>query len=268
VAARDAGFVDVALASDGRFEPDPQAIYDRWDEFRDWAYEAGLGDGVQVAAEELGPPVPRPRQVFAAALNYCSPGSAGAAPEVPVVFTKYPSCLVGPVADVALPSALVDYEVELVVVIGRPAAAVAERDAWDHVAGVTVGQDLIDRELVSRDPTGQLCLPKSFPGFGPTGPWVLSADEPFVRGELELEAILSGERVQHDTTAAMIFSVAELIARISAVCPLLAGDLLFSGTPSGIGISRDPPRYLRDGDVLVSRIGGIGEITQRFHARP
>ncbi len=170
--------MDLALASGGRFDHDPQAIYDRWQEFLDWGRQAGLSDGEAVAAEDLGPPVPRPRQVFAAALNYRAPGSAGAAPDVPVVFTKYPACLVGPVADVELPSALVDYEVELVVVIGRPAVAVAERDAWDHVAGVTVGQDLIDRELVSRDPTGQLCLPKSFPGFGPTGPWVLTADEP------------------------------------------------------------------------------------------
>jgi 2,4-diketo-3-deoxy-L-fuconate hydrolase len=88
-----------------------------------------------------------------------------------------------------------------------------------------------------------------------------------VRGELELECVLSGERVQHDTTAAMIFSTAQLIAQISAVCLLLPGDLLFTGTPSGIGMSREPPRYLRDGDVMISRIAGVGEIVQRFHGR-
>jgi 2-keto-4-pentenoate hydratase/2-oxohepta-3-ene-1,7-dioic acid hydratase in catechol pathway len=84
-------------------------------------------------------------------------------------------------------------------------------------------------------------------------------------GELELECLLGGERVQHDTTSAMIFSVAELIAFVSAICPMLPGDLLFTGTPSGVGSRRDPPVYLRAGDQLTSKIGGIGEIRQTFH---
>ena len=264
--ARDAGFVDVAEASRARFGPDPQSVYDAWDEFRAWADGAELGEGEASAAVELGPPVPRPRQALGVALNYRAPGVERPDPEVPVVFAKFASSIVGPDADVALPSALVDYEVELVCVIGKAAAGVGEAEAWEHVAGVMVGQDLTDRSLLARDPAAQLSLPKSFAGFGPTGPWVVTSDEPGVRGELELEGILSGERVQHDTTAAMIFSTAALIARISAVCTLLPGDLLFTGTPGGIGMSREPPRYLRDGDVLISRIAGIGEITQRFRA--
>jgi 2,4-diketo-3-deoxy-L-fuconate hydrolase len=267
VLAREDGFIDVAGASGGRFGPDPQSVYERWAQFTEWAAGAKLEAGVEPELARLGPPVPSPRQVFAAAVNYRAPGAESPRPGVPVVFTKYPTCLVGPLADVILPSDRVDYEVELVVVIGRRAATLAAEHAWDHVAGVTVGQDLIDRELAALDPAGQLCLAKSFPGFGPIGPWVVTSDEPFTRGELELETVLSGARVQHDTTAAMIFGVPELIARISAICPLLPGDLIFTGTPSGIGMSQDPPRYLRDGDVLVSRIRGIGEITQRLRSR-
>jgi 2-keto-4-pentenoate hydratase/2-oxohepta-3-ene-1,7-dioic acid hydratase in catechol pathway len=97
---------------------------------------------------------------------------------------------------------------------------------------------------------------------------VVTLDEPGVTAELELESILDGERMQHDTTASMIFSVPVLIAYISAICPVLPGDLIFTGTPSGVGFKRDPPRYLRPGDVLVSRIAGIGEITQRLTGGP
>lgn len=264
--AREAGFVDVAERSGERFGPNPQSIYERWDEFRAWAATADLDGGEEVAPAELAAPVPSPRQSLGVALNYRTPGAPRPDPPVPVVFAKFPSCLAGPDVDVTLPSDLVDYEVELVCVIGRATAGVGEAEAWDHVAGVMVGQDLTDRNFLGRDPSGQLSLPKSWPGFGPTGPWVVTSDEPGVRGELELECVLGGERVQHDTTAAMIFSTAQLIAKVSAVCPLLPGDLLFTGTPSGIGMSREPPRYLRDGDVMISRIVGVGEIIQRFHA--
>lgn len=264
--AIDERFVDVALASDGRFDPDPQTIYDRWDEFRAWARQATLPSGESLRHDELGPPVPRPRQVFAVALNYPEHAAEGGftAPDEPLIFTKFPACLTGPDVEVKLPTACVDFEVELVCVIGRAGDHVQESDAWDHVAGLTVGQDLSARDVQLRGPAPQYSLGKSFPGFGPTGPWVVTLDEPGVTAELELESVLDGERMQHDTTASMIFSVPVLIAYISAICPVLPGDLIFTGTPSGVGFKRDPPRYLRPGDVLVSRIAGIGEITQRL----
>jgi 2,4-diketo-3-deoxy-L-fuconate hydrolase len=162
---------------------------------------------------------------------------------------------------------MVDWEVELVAVIGKPGAHIAEADAWAHVAGVTVGQDLSARDVQRRGPAPQFSLGKSFPAFGPIGPWVVTTDE-FGPRDVRLECLLNGETVQtvqSETSAEMIFSVPTLIAYISAITPLLPGDLLFTGTPSGVGARRDPPRFLRAGDELVSRIEGVGEIFQTFH---
>jgi 2-keto-4-pentenoate hydratase/2-oxohepta-3-ene-1,7-dioic acid hydratase in catechol pathway len=266
----DGRAADIATASDGRFGPDPQSVYAVWDEFVDWAEALPPGPATEPVDERrLGPPVPAPRQVFAVALNY--PEHAAEAeqtrPEVPLIFTKFPTCLVGPAAEVALPSAMVDWEVEAVVVIGREARAVGAAAAWDHVAGVTLGQDLSARDVQRLGPAPQFSLGKSFPGFGPTGPWLATTDE-FDRDAIELECILGGEVVQRGSTAEMIFSVPELIAYVSGVCPLLPGDLLFTGTPSGVGARRTPPRFLAPGDELVSRAAGVGEIVQRFVAGP
>ena len=258
-------FVDLALASEGRFDHDPQAIYERWDEFVAWSAGATGDHAETIDAERLGPPLPRPRQVFAVALNYRDHATeTGAqAPAVPQIFTKFPSCLAGPHTSVSLPSEFVDWEVELVVAISTRAHRVASERAWDHVAGVMVGQDISARDVQRSSPTPQFSLGKSFPGFGPTGPWLVTVDE-FGDGDAELECLRNGERVQHASTGDMIFTVAELIAHISAITPMLPGDLLFTGTPSGVGLARDPAVFLRDGDVVVSRIARIGEITQRF----
>src|SRR3954447_6991254 len=260
------GFADVAQASDGRFGSSPQAVYDDWAAFAEWSQGRALEGDAELDPSQLGPPVPQPRQLFAVALNY--PEHAAEAnftpPETPLIFTKYQTCLAGARADVALPTAMVDWEVELVAVIGKGGANLGEADAWSHVAGVTVGQDLSARDVQRRGPAPQFSLGKSFPGFGPLGPWVVSTNE-FGPRDVRLDCELNGESVQSDSTAEMIFSVPELIAYISAITPLLPGDLLFTGTPSGVGARRDPPRFLRAGDQLVSRIEGIGEISQTFH---
>jgi 2-keto-4-pentenoate hydratase/2-oxohepta-3-ene-1,7-dioic acid hydratase in catechol pathway len=261
-------FVDVHEASGGRFGADPQAIYEEWSAFCDWAAGAALGPGEPLDFAALGPPVPAPRQVFAVALNYRDhAGEAGLDdPVQPLIFTKYPTCLTGPRASVALPTPYVDWEVELVVVIGRRADAVSVADAWQYAAGVTIGQDLSARDVQRQGPAPQFSLGKSFPGFGPTGPWVRAHDAATI-GELELECLLNGERVQQARTSEMTFSVPELIAYIASICPLLPGDLLFTGTPAGVGSRREPPVYLRAGDELVSRISGLGEIVQTFRDR-
>jgi 2,4-didehydro-3-deoxy-L-rhamnonate hydrolase len=259
-------FVDAEAASGGRFGPDPQSIYERWGEFREWAAGAALDGAHPFPVDALGPPVPTPRQVFAVALNYPEHAAEGGftAPETPLIFTKFPTCLAGPRAAVGLATPFVDWEVELVVVIARRAEHVPAARAWEFVAGSMVGQDLSARDVQRRGPAPQFSLGKSFPDFGPTGPWVTTTEETGT-GDLELECLLNGEHVQRESTRAMIFSVPELIAFISAICPLLPGDLLFTGTPSGVGSRRDPPVYLRAGDELVSRISGIGEISQTFH---
>jgi 2-keto-4-pentenoate hydratase/2-oxohepta-3-ene-1,7-dioic acid hydratase in catechol pathway len=186
-------------------------------------------------------------------------------PSTPAVFTKFPTCITGPVADVVLPSSKVDWEVELVVVIGTRAYRVPESDAWDHVAGLTVGQDLSER-VVQMAGAGQFSLGKSFPGFGPLGPWLVTPDEIPNRDDLEFGCAVDGETVQKSRTSDMVFSVSRLIAELSAVLPLLPGDVIFTGTPAGIGATRNPPRFLKPGEVLSSYIEGIGTVRNRLVA--
>ncbi|MEU9343836.1 fumarylacetoacetate hydrolase family protein [Streptomyces sp. NPDC048278] len=258
---------DVTVASRGRLPSDPMALLADWPRVRDWAAELpGDAYDLTVDVSLLGAPVPRPRQVFAVALNY-PPHAAEAGftpPAEPLVFTKFPSCVTGPHTEVRLPEGKVDWEVELVAVVGRETYRVSEDRAWEAVAGLTVGQDLSERVIQLRGKPAQFSLGKSFPGFGPTGPVLVTPDELDDPDDLEISGLLNGETVQHDRTKSMIFAVPELIARLSAVLPLFPGDLVFTGTPAGVGNRMDPPRYLTAADELVSRIQGIGEISQRF----
>lgn len=266
VLQRGEGVVDVERASAGRFGPDPVAAFERWDELRDWAagadraeLEPGPGPDELHA---LGPPSPVPRQVFAVALNYRDhAGETGSAePEQPSIFTKFPSCITGPYGEVRLPEGHVDWEVELVVVIGRRAWQVSESTAWAHVAGVTGGQDLSERrgQFVGSPP--QFSLAKSHPGFGPTGPWLVTPDELPDPDDLALGCDVNGEPMQRSRTAHMVFPVPTLVARLSAVLPLLPGDVVFTGTPAGVGGLRNPPRFLQPGDSLVSYVEHVGEM--------
>ncbi|MET7511328.1 fumarylacetoacetate hydrolase family protein [Streptomyces albidoflavus] len=262
--------VDIEQASDALFPPDPQALYSRWREFRTWASGATLPKGTPFDPAELGAPSPTPRQVIAAGLNYRDHAaeSGFALPDkLPPVFTKFPTSVTGPVTEVPLPpGGHTDWEVELVAVIGVPAHRVAAEDAWDHVAGLTVGQDISERITQLEGPAPQFSLGKSFPGFAPTGPWLVTPDEFADPDDLELRCTVNGEEVQKSRTSELIFSVPELIARLSAVLPLLPGDLLFTGTPAGVGLGRSPQRWLAPGDELVSTIESIGELRQRFTA--
>ncbi|HEY1507541.1 MAG TPA: fumarylacetoacetate hydrolase family protein [Solirubrobacteraceae bacterium] len=263
---RDGGALDVQRASDGRFASDPQAVYEQWDEFSRWASEAELAPDEPVDHARLGPPVPRPRQVFALGLNYAMHArEAGLElPPVPLTFTKFPSCIAGPAATVAVATDRVDWEVELVAVIGRQAQRVEVADGWAHVAGVMVGQDISARDVQMLGSPPQFSLGKSFPGFGPTGPWLATPDELRDPNDLAIGCALNGEQVQSDRTSSMLLSVPETVSRLSAICPLLPGDLIFTGTPAGVGNRMDPPRYLRAGDELVSTVEGVGSITTRF----
>lgn len=263
--------LDVAAASDGRFGPDPQAVYDDWAGFTLWASGVALSAATPFTPSDLGPPVPRPRQVLAIGLNYAEHAaeSGFAVPEAPtVMFTKWVSCLTGPVTDVVLPTGgHTDWEVELVV-IGRTARHVDVSDAWDHVAGLTIGQDLSERLGQMAGPSPQFSLAKSLPGFGPTGPWLVTPDELADRDDLALECAINGEQVQKGRTRELIFTVPAMIAALSRQIPLLPGDLLFTGTPAGVGMGRTPPRWLAVGDELVSTITEIGELRQTFVAAP
>ena len=253
------GVVDVEELTAGAVGPDPTLVWGRLDELA----RATIGKATPRAFSpaDLGPPSPAPRQVVAIGLNYLAHAAEMGleAPPMPAAFTKFPSCLSGPNAEVVLRSGTVDWEAEVVAVIGRTAHDVAVADAWDHVAGVTVGQDLSDRSLQGRT-GGQFALAKSFPGYGPTGPWVVTADELADRDNLHLTCRLNGDVVQDAWSSDLALSIPELVAQLSRVITLWPGDLIFTGTPSGTGMSRRPPRYLVEGDVLVTEIDGVGAI--------
>jgi 2,4-diketo-3-deoxy-L-fuconate hydrolase len=260
------GVLDLARASDGRFGPDPMAAFAAWDALASWAAgrTAGAVDG-PLDPTRLGPPVPRPAKVFGVGLNYRDHAAEAGleVPDAPLIFTKFPSCLTGAAGDVRLSSNRVDWEVELVVVIGRTARAVAERDAMAYVAGYTVGQDVSDRRLQFAGKPPQFSLGKSLDTFGPLGPAVVSLDEIAEPDDLMLRCDVNGERMQDGRTCDMIFPVASLIAYLSRHLPLEPGDLVFTGTPAGIGSVRTPRRYLAPGDVLVSTIEGVGTLRNR-----
>jgi 2-keto-4-pentenoate hydratase/2-oxohepta-3-ene-1,7-dioic acid hydratase in catechol pathway len=266
------GAVDIERASNGQFSSDPQAVYARFEELRTWSSGASGASGADEPFDPTlaGPPVPAPRQVFGIGLNYADHAteSGFTKPDTPVVFTKFPSAIAGPVTTVRLPPGSVDWEVEVVVVMGKVSASVPVGDAWDHVAGLTVGQDLSERDLQRSGPAPQFNLAKSHPSFAPMGPCVVTVDEFDNPDDLELGCEVNGVVMQQGRSSDMIFSVSELIAYLSGIVTLFPGDIIFTGTPSGVGMGRTPPLYLREGDVLRSWIEGIGTITQTFVATP
>jgi 2,4-diketo-3-deoxy-L-fuconate hydrolase len=268
------GATDVAEASGGRFGPDPQQVFEVWAEFLAWASEL---DPAAVPArrydlDDLRAPAPRPGQLFAIGLNYRDHAAEAGfgLPDSPTVFTKFRSSITGPTGAIVLAGDTVDWEAELVVVIGRTARHVPVEQAWAHVAGLTVGQDLSERTVQGAGPAPQFSLGKSFPGFTPMGPWLVTVEEIRAAGldpdALAIGAEVNGEAVQRGTTADLIFSVPALVAELSAVLELAPGDVIFTGTPAGVGAARTPPRFLAAGDELRTTIAGIGELRHHFIA--
>jgi 2,4-diketo-3-deoxy-L-fuconate hydrolase len=257
----DGAVVDVASASDNRFSSEPQRMFDDWQALADWGTSVGARGSGEVDVQQLQAPVPRPPQVFAIGLNYKAHAEEGtfSVPDEPTVFTKWPSCIVGPSHAVELPVDT-DWEIELVVAISRRAYRVGAVDALSYVAGFTIGQDLSDRVLQRTGPAPQWSLGKSRYGYGPTGPWLVTLDEFDNPLDLAIHSSLAGETLQTSRTSKLIFDIPVLIEYISALCPLLPGDLIFTGTPEGVGYARKPPRFLHPGDVLTSTIEGIGDL--------
>jgi 2-keto-4-pentenoate hydratase/2-oxohepta-3-ene-1,7-dioic acid hydratase in catechol pathway len=257
--------LDVEAASHGTFGSDPQALFTDWQAFADWAVTVDPA-GSPFDRRSLGAPVPRPRQVFAIGINYAEHAAEAGYPagSLPITFTKFPSSLTGPDAEVELPPGSVDWEVELVVVISKSAKNVARQDAWDYVAGLTIGQDLSEREGQNAGAKPQYSLAKSHTGFGPIGPWLVSTDEFTNPNDLAISSTLSGELMQSSRTSKMIYSVADLLCELSGVLELYAGDVIFSGTPAGVGNARTPKRFIGPTDTLHSEIEGIGFIDNTF----
>lgn len=264
----DGGAVDVHKASGGALGPDPQPLFERWQEA--WPLLQGLtGEAFPYEEADLRAPVPKPGQIFAIGVNYRDHAEeAGLEPSSwPMTFTKFASCLTGPAATVDLPEGCVDWEVELVVVIGKAGHRIPAGDAWEYVAGLTIGQDLSERIGQWSGPAPQqFSVGKSHPGFGPIGPAVVTLDELADPADLAISCTLNGETMQDGRTSDMLFGVPELIEHLSSIATLEPGDLIFTGTPSGIGATRTPPRFLADGDELLSAIEGLGVQRVTFRA--
>lgn len=258
--------VDIHERSDGEFSSNIEENYPRWDEFVRWAKPFGSGaiDMEKLSSIALGAVSPAPKQVLAIGLNYVDHAaeSGFTVPEYPIVFTKFQSSIVGPFGQLVLPSDSVDWEVELVAVIGSGGRNIAAETAWDHVAGLTIGQDYSDRDAQFRGQPSQFSLGKSFAGFAPIGPVLVTPDEFLAQRDPVLECEIDGEIVQSAPVSDMVFGIPDLIEKLSAVVQLLPGDVLFTGTPPGVGFGRVPQRYLRAGERIRSRITGLGYMEQ------
>ncbi|HVG27933.1 MAG TPA: fumarylacetoacetate hydrolase family protein [Acidobacteriaceae bacterium] len=223
------------------------------------------GETIPVDQVSLLAPIQQPPRVFGIGLNYRAHAeeSKMALPSSPVVFIKLSSSVVGPDTDVILaPNATdPDYEAELGVVIGRPGHYIKAADWEQHVFGYTIVNDISARGI-QRSST-QWNLAKSFPTFTPMGPVIVTRDEIADPHELDIRLTLSGEVMQSAKTNDLIFRIPELIEYLSSMVPLLPGDVISTGTPSGVGMGRTPPRWLRPGDEMVVDIQGIGSLRNR-----
>jgi len=262
--------IDVESASRNVLPAAPAEAFERWNEVIAWArvYEGDGGD-VRIDEAQIRAPSPSPRQMIGVGLNYASHAAEAGLepPEYPLIFPKLAAASAGPFDEIAIFTETVDWEVELAVVIGRRARLVAAQDAWDYVAGLTIAQDLSDREIQMRpEGNAQFSLGKSLPGFGPIGPQLVTIDEFEDRNDLELTCSINGEEVQRGRTSDLIFSIPQIIEYLAATTELYPGDVIMTGTPPGVGYARTPPRYLKVGDMLESRIEGIGLMRHRIVA--
>ncbi len=218
------------------------------------------------------PVIPCPQKILCVGLNYADHAreSGAEVPEEPVIFSKFASALTGHGQPIELPraSAEVDYEAELVVVIGRRGKHVPEDQAMDYVAGYACGHDVSARDWQLRKPGGQWLLGKTFDTFAPVGPYLVTRDEVPDPHQLDIQLRLNGETMQSSNTRELIFSVPRLIAYISQVMTLEVGDLIFTGTPPGVGFSRKPPVFLKPGDVAEVEIQYLGVLRNPVVAEP
>ncbi len=209
-------------------------------------------------------PVPDPRKIICIGLNYRDHAAESGVPvpPEPVLFSKYSTTLIGHLDRIVLPrvSQQVDYEAELVVVIGRGGKHIQAQNARDHVGGYTVGHDVSARDWQLHKPAKQWMAGKTFDTFAPTGPELVSPDEVADPHKLGIRLRLNGQTMQESNTSQLIFGVDELIAFMRETCTLEPGDLILTGTPSGVGMAMDPPRFLQAGDRVRIEIEGLGAI--------
>jgi 2-keto-4-pentenoate hydratase/2-oxohepta-3-ene-1,7-dioic acid hydratase in catechol pathway len=217
-------------------------------------------------------PVPHPEKVICIGLNYADHAAESGveAPSEPVVFNKFASALAADGDPIVLPaiSQKVDYEAELVVVIGRGGRGISRDDAWQHIAGYACGHDVSARDWQLEKPGGQWLQGKSFDTFAPLGPYLVTRDEVPDPGNLSITLRLNGEVMQDSNTGQLIFPIPHLIEHLSAICTLAPGDVIYTGTPPGVGMARTPPVYLKDGDSVEVEIQQLGVLRNPVTAEP
>ncbi|WP_231187657.1 fumarylacetoacetate hydrolase family protein [Haladaptatus sp. DYF46] len=268
----DGGIVDLNVAgrrSGVTLPSDLREIIETWNwrekvEFAT-AYAEETGDAMRSHSAVVPvAPITEPEKVVAIGLNYMEHAEEGDqdTPDSPMVFSKFPRAIVGPDEPVEWDPELteaVDYEGELVVVIGERARNVSEDDALDYVAGYTIGNDVSARDLQLADE--QWVRGKSLDSFAPIGPHLITPDEIDDVGDLDIWTEVNGERLQDSNTKHLIFPIAELVSFCSRAFTLSPGDVLFTGTPDGVGYFRDPRVLLSEGDTMTVGIEGLGELT-------
>ena len=217
----------------------------------------------KISEAEFDAPVSFPKNCYAVGLNYRNHAEEAnmTIPEVPMVFTKHTSCLVGATADVEMRSNYVDYEAELVAVIGLSGKDISKDQAWNHVAGLCVGQDISDRPAQFASTPPMFNLGKSFDTFGPMGPALVSPDSLLNKESLVIECKVNDEIRQNDNTDDLIFDVPTIISYLSEIVTLNTGDVIFTGTPGGVGVSQG--KFLKDGDIITTSIKGLGTLKNK-----
>jgi 2-keto-4-pentenoate hydratase/2-oxohepta-3-ene-1,7-dioic acid hydratase in catechol pathway len=257
------GLIDVHIASSGRFGPSIDDVLHNWHDFLlelpillaapTHRAQDGATDGLLTGS----------RQVFAVGLNYRQHAleSGLPLPTVPLVFTKYPSSLGSPRGTLELPTDAVDWEVELAVVVGPGGRNITPDEAWAHIAGFCLAQDYSARDVqMAGGSAPQFSLGKSFRGFLPLGPFLVTPDEFADRNDIPIGCSVNGVLRQSSSTADLVFDVAELVAYLSRIVELHPGDVILTGTPSGVGLGMRPPTYLRPGDVVETHGGMLGDM--------
>ncbi|NBQ45891.1 MAG: FAA hydrolase family protein, partial [Actinobacteria bacterium] len=248
-------YIDIERFSGGKLPSEPMACIERWSDVCSLAASlasAKATDFVPLDFDKLDCPVPRPRQIFAVGVNYKAHAAEmnHGLPKEPLVFTKFQSSLNRPYGQIKLVGEKCDFEAELVAIVGKGGRNISPADAWSHLAGLCVGQDFSDRELQYANTPPQFSLGKSREGFAAIGPYITDTATLSSRGNLEMTCRVSGEVMQHTQTDDMIFEIPDIIAYLSGICELFAGDVIYTGTPSGVGAGRTPQRFLRRGDII------------------
>ena len=266
VVGEDNRLVDIEQASNGSLSSDPMLCLAKWDQVRALSKSViATTDAPNAILENLDCPVPRPRQLFAVGLNYRKHAEemGSPLPDSPLTFAKFQSALNTPAGEIPLVGDTCDYESEVVVVISTGGRNLGEPEAWNHIAGLCAGQDISDRQLQNSGRPPQFSLGKSRQGFAPIGPWVCDVRDHPKRDDLMIGCTVNGDVRQQTSTNDMIFDIPQLVSYLSTICELFPGDIIFTGTPSGVGHGHKPPVYLRPGDEIVTSLEFVGTLRNR-----